>query len=155
MKNLLCDSPWIRKEEYDMEERDRLERMMEKLIETEEERKKYAKKQFYMLAVMAACTAAVLLLAFFAYISLVPKFKSSAAEIETAAKELHVISKQLSEADLAGLVKHVDRMAVTSEEGVKEALEKIESIDIDELNHAIKSLSDVVSPLAKLMGRFN
>ncbi len=138
-----------------MEERDRLERMMEQLIETEEERKKYARKQFYMLAVMAACTTAVFLLAFFTYVSLVPKFKSSAAEIETAAKELHVISRQLSEADLAGLVKHVDQMAVTGEEGVKEALEKIESIDIDELNHAIKSLSDVVSPLAKLMGRFN
>ena len=61
-----------------MEERDRLERMMEQLIETEEERKKYARKQFYMLAVMAVCTAAVFLLAFFAYVSLVPKFKSSA-----------------------------------------------------------------------------
>lgn len=138
-----------------MEERDRLERMMEQLIETEEERKKYARKQFYMLAVMAACTVAVFLLAFSAYVSLVPKLKTSAEEIETATKELRVISRQLSEADLAGLVKHVDQMAVTSEEGVKEALEKIESIDIDELNHAIKSLSDVVSPLAKLMGRFN
>lgn len=138
-----------------MGERDRLEMMMEQLIETEEERKKYARKQFYMLAVMAACTAAVFLLVFSAYVSLVPKLKNSAAEIETATKELRVISRQLSEADLAGLVKHVDQMAVTSEEGVKEALEKIESIDIDELNHAIKSLSDVVSPLAKLMGRFN
>ncbi len=138
-----------------MEERDRLERMMEQLIETEEERKRYARKQFYMLAVMAACTVAVFFLVFLAYVSLVPKLKTSAEEIETATKELRVISRQLSEADLAGLVKHVDQMAVTSEEGVKEALEKIESIDIDELNHAIKSLSDVVSPLAKLMGRFN
>lgn len=138
-----------------MEERDRLERMMEQLIETEEERKRYARKQFYMLAVMTACTVAVFFLVFLAYVSLVPKLKTSAEEIETATKELRVISRQLSEADLAGLVKHVDQMAVTSEEGVKEALEKIESIDIDELNHAIKSLSDVVSPLAKLMGRFN
>lgn len=138
-----------------MEERDRLERMMEQLIETEEERKRYARKQFYMLAVMAVCTVAVFFLVFLAYVSLVPKLKTSAEEIETATKELRVISRQLSEADLAGLVKHVDQMAVTSEEGVKEALEKIESIDIDELNHAIKSLSDVVSPLAKLMGRFN
>lgn len=138
-----------------MEERDRLEAMMKQLTETEEERKKYARKQFYMLAVMAACTVAMFLMVLSAYISLVPKLKTSAAEIETVTKELSVISRQLSEADLAGLVKHVDQMAVTSEEGVKEALEKIESINIDELNHAIKSLSEVVSPLAKLMGRFN
>ncbi len=138
-----------------MEERDRLEAMMKQLTETEEERKKYARKQFYMLAVMAACTVAMFLMVLSAYISLVPKLKTSAAEIEMVTKELSVISRQLSEADLAGLVKHVDQMAVTSEEGVKEALEKIESINIDELNHAIKSLSEVVSPLAKLMGRFN
>ena len=57
--------------------------------------------------------------------------------------------------DLAGLVEHVDRLAVTSEEGIKDALEKIESIDIDELNRAIKALSDVVTPLARLMGKFS
>ena len=52
-------------------------------------------------------------------------------------------------------MEHVDQMAVTSEEGIREALLKIQAINIEELNQAIKGLSDVVSPLARLVSRFN
>ena len=65
------------------------------------------------------------------------------------------VSNQLTEADLAALVDHVDKLAINSEEGIQKALEQINSIDIDSLNQAIQDLSDVVSPLARLMGRFN
>ena len=71
---------------------------------------------------------------------------SSLDTIETVAADLQVVSDQLSRADLETLVEHVDQMAVTSEEGIREALLKIQAINIEELNQAIKGLSDVVSP---------
>lgn len=132
----------------------KLEQLMQRLEETENEKKEYARWQFYMSAATAICSVFVLALLFSAYLTLVPRAKAAFDGIGTVTQDLNDISKQLSSADLAGLVENVDRMAVTSEKGVQEALEKIQSIDIDELNGAIKGLSDVVSPFAKFMNRF-
>ena len=48
---------------------------------------------------------------------------------------------------LSGLEKYI---TLLDQEGVEQALEKIQSIDIEKLNQAIASLNDVVEPLAKL-----
>lgn len=138
-----------------MEERTELETVMKQIEETEKERKKYEKRQFYMSAVSAVSCFLIFCLFLSVYISVVPKVKSTFNEIERVTVELGVISDQLTEADLAGLVEHVDTLAVTSEQGVQEALKKIESIDIDGLNSAIQALSEVVEPLAKFVGFFN
>ena len=86
--------------------------------------------------------------------TVIPRVKNAFQEIQVVTENLNEVSNQLAEADLNQLVKNVDRMAVTSEKGVQEALEKIQAIDIDELNQAIKGLSDVVSPFARFMNRF-
>lgn len=138
-----------------MEERTELETVMKQIEETEKERKKYEKRQFYMSAVSAVSCFLIFCLFLSVYISVVPKVKSTFNEIERVTVELGVISDQLTEADLAGLVEHVDTLAVTSEQGVQEALKKIESIDIDGLNSAIQALSEVVEPLAKFVGFFH
>lgn len=133
---------------------ERLEQLMEQLKETENEKKKYAKKQYYMSMVTAACAVLALGIFLAAYISVIPRVKTAFQEIQVVTENLNAVSDQLAKADLNQLVENVDRMAVTSEKGVQEALDKIQSIDIDELNQAIKGLSDVVSPFAKFMNRF-
>lgn len=133
---------------------ERLEQLMEQLKETENEKKKYAKKQYYMSMVTAVCAVLALGILLAAYISVIPRVKTAFQEIQVVTENLNEVSDQLAKADLNQLVENVDRMAVTSEKGVQEALDKIQSIDIDELNQAIKGLSDVVSPFAKFMNRF-
>ena len=110
--------------------------------------------QFLMTMVMALCCVGVVCAVVLAYQNLVPTAQEALAAINGVTKDLTQISAQLTEADLAALVEHVDNMAVTSEEGIKQALEQINSINIDELNQAIAALYEVISPLAKLMGRF-
>lgn len=138
-----------------MEENRQLTELLEKMEKNEECRNRYARRQFLASVVTAVCCVLILGVGIGSYVAVVPGLRDALVEIRTVTADLSRISEQLTEADLAGLVEHVDQMAVTSEQGVKEALEKIESIDIDELNRAIKALSDVVTPLARLMGKFS
>ena len=138
-----------------MEENRQLTEFLEQMKKNEERRNRYAKRQFLASVVTAVCCVLMLGIGIGAYVAVVPGLKDALGEIQTVTADLNRIAEQLTEADLAGLVEHVDRLAVTSEEGIKEALEKIESIDIDELNRAIKALSDVVTPLARLRGKFS
>lgn len=132
-----------------------MEGFVRKLEEAEEKRMFYAKRQLYLSAVAAASCFLLFCVVTAACLSVLPRVHSSLDTIETVAADLQVVSDQLSRADLETLVEHVDQMAVTSEEGIREALLKIQAINIEELNQAIKGLSDVVSPLAKLVNRFN
>lgn len=132
-----------------------MEGFVRKLEEAEEKRMFYAKCQLYLSAVAAASCFLLFCVVTAACLSVLPRVHSSLDTIETVAADLQVVSDQLSRADLETLVEHVDQMAVTSEEGIREALLKIQAINIEELNQAIKGLSDVVSPLAKLVNRFN
>ena len=67
--------------------------------------------------------------------------------------ELETVSSDLAQADLSGMLEHVDSLAQTSEEGMAEALEKISALDIESLNEAIRDLQAVVEPMARLFGR--
>lgn len=130
------------------------EETLRRLEETERERSRYVRMQFYLSAVTAACSVMVLAILMAAYVTVVPDVQKTSEEIRTAAESLNHISSQLSEAELDQMVRNVDRMALTSEESVREALEKIQAIDIDELNRAIQGLSDVVQPFADFMNLF-
>ena len=131
-----------------------MEETLKRLEEAEKERTKYTKRQYYMSAVAAACCLLMLALIASAYFTLMPRLRSSISSIDRTAQNLAQVSQELSEADLTGMVHHVDQMAVTSEEGVRNALEKIDAINIDALNGAISALSDAVTPFANFVRTF-
>lgn len=152
-----------------MEENKKMEELLEKIDNSEKQQRSYAKWQFIMSVITAVSCFGIFCVAVMAYQAVVPTVRDmmpvaqemipmaqhSLESISTVAENLNEISSQLISADLAGLVEHVDHMAVASEESLLEALETINAINIEELNTAIRSLSDVVTPLANLMGRFN
>lgn len=76
------------------------------------------------------------------------------AQAEVVLNNLEVVTEQLAQADIAGMVSDVDTLVSGSQQGVEQALEKINAIDITTLNKAIQDLSSIVTPLAKLIGRF-
>lgn len=75
------------------------------------------------------------------------------ARTEQAAASLEEVSRQLSQADLPGLLQRTDGLVAQSTDAAAAALQKIEELDVDSLNKAIEDLKNVVSPLAKLFGR--
>ena len=71
-------------------------------------------------------------------------------QAETIMDNMEVVTQSLADADLGTMVENVNMLAAESQTVVSDAIEKLDTIDIDTLNKAIKDLSDVVEPLAKV-----
>ena len=56
--------------------------------------------------------------------------------------------------NIDALVSNVDDLVNTSQTGVEQAIQKINAVNFDTLNEAIKDLSDVIEPIAKFFNSF-
>lgn len=77
-----------------------------------------------------------------------------AQEADTVMGNLNTVTQALADADLGSMVDNVNTLTADSQTVVAEAIEKIDTIDIDTLNKAIEDLADVVEPLAKVSNFF-
>ena len=75
-------------------------------------------------------------------------------QAETIMDNMEIVTQTLADADLGTMVENVNVLAAESQSVVSDALEKLDTIDIDTLNKAIQDLSDVVEPLAKVSKLF-
>lgn len=75
-------------------------------------------------------------------------------QAETIMDNMETVTQALADADLGTMVENVNALAAESQTIVSEAMEKLDTIDIDTLNKAITDLSDVVEPLAKVSKLF-
>ncbi|HBK03891.1 MAG TPA: hypothetical protein DDY87_05840 [Clostridiales bacterium] len=71
-------------------------------------------------------------------------------QIQTVLGNLESTTTQLAKVDLAGMVDNVDSLVVTGQQSLEESMGKLNGVDFDALNQAIKDLADVIEPLAKM-----
>ncbi len=112
---------------------------------------KIAKLQCVLTALAALACVGVFLLVW----SVMPKVGQITGQMEIILTDLEVVADQLARADLEGMVQDVDKLAQTSQQGVEQAMEKLNKLDLDTLNKAIADLADVVEPLARFFNVFN
>lgn len=136
----------------------------QKLLELLEEMKKnsrrqvfYARMQFILTVVAAICCAVLL----FTGLKVLPGLQEALLQAETVLSNLETVTTELAQSDLRGMVENVDTLVsdvgglvTTSQEGVEQTMAKINAIDFEALNKAIKDLSDVIEPIAKFFNRF-
>jgi hypothetical protein len=134
--------------------RDEFRSMMEELRSSNAGQEKYARKQYRMSQITALCSALVLAIVIYACMSILPKVNATYENMDLILTDLKVITSELADADIDGMIKDVDRLVSSSEKNLGETMEKIEAIDIDGLNTAIQNLSDAVEPLANFFNRF-
>jgi len=141
-----------------MEEKDMRE-LLERLDKSNRQQVKYARLQS-VLAILAALCFIVLV---FSVGSIMPQMLDFAAQAQNIATEaesllgqaeivmtnLEQVTQELTELEFAKMVNDVDQLVATSQQGLEETLEKMNSIDIEKLNEAIDGLAKVVEPLAK------
>ena len=72
----------------------------------------------------------------------------------TVLANLDNVAQELADADLGSMVENVNTLTSDSQTAVTEAIEKLDTIDIETLNKAIQDLADVVEPLAKVSNFF-
>ena len=140
-----------------METNPELQELLTRLEKSNRQQVRYARLQCLFAVLAAVCCCAML----FAVLSVVPQIQQIALQIqdlgtqtETVLTNLESVTAELAEVDLGSMVSNVDTLVADSQEGVKQALDKINELDIDSLNRAIADLSAVVKPLADFFNRF-
>ncbi len=125
--------------------------LMEKIEQSLEKQNRFALIQCILSAVLVGCCVGLIYVAS----TLLPDLQLVIQHTENALTDLETITAQLAEADLKAMVSNVDQLVSTSQSGVEEALTKLNRLDLDTLNKAIKDLSAVVEPMAKFFNIFN
>lgn len=81
-------------------------------------------------------------------------------KMQQVADNLAIVSQELDDADLPGLVEKTTALVEDGQTTIAGAsvaleatLEKVEALNIDALNEAIGDLSAIIAPLARLFGR--
>ena len=71
-------------------------------------------------------------------------------QVGTVLDYLEKTSYQLSQVDMQGMVSNVDGLVTTGQQSLQATMEKLNSIDFEALNKAIKDLSAVTQSLANV-----
>ena len=134
-----------------MEEKQELKELLERLDESNRQQAKFAKWQCIFSIAAAVCCVGLFILV----CTLMPQLQTMSGQMETVLTNLEIVTDQLAGMDLGTMVQNVDSLVTTSQVGVEQALEKLNGIDFETLNQAIKDLADVVEPLAKFFNVFS
>lgn len=133
-----------------MDQDQRALELLERIEKANRKQVFYARLQFVCTIVAALCCSLLL----FAGIRIMPELQATTAQAETVLHNLETVTTELAKADIGGMVADVDALVSTSQVGVEQAMAKINDIDFDSLNDAIKDLSDVIEPIAKFFNSF-
>ncbi len=146
-----------------MEEKDMRE-ILERLDRSNRQQVRYARLQSVLAILAALCFIALV----FAVGSIMPQLMDFASQAQNIAVEaeaildqaevvltnLEQVTQELTEVEFTKMINDVDELVISSQEGLEEALEKVNSIDLEKLNDAIDGLAKVVEPLAKFFKVF-
>ena len=84
---------------------------------------------------------------------IVEQANSMMNEVQDVVTNLDKSTQELAATDLNGMLDNVNSLVATSEKSVQDTVKKIDDVDLDSLNKAIKDLSTIIAPLAKLFKR--
>ena len=140
-----------------MENDQKLLELLERMEKANRKQVAYARLQFLFSAAAVICCAVLLI----AGLKVLPQLQDAAVQAETVLSNLEAVTTELAASDLSGMVENVDALVTnvdalvgTSQAGVDQTMTKINAIDFDALNDAIKDLSDVIEPIAKFFNTF-
>ena len=135
----------------------KLVELLERMEQTNKKQVFYARLQFLLTVVAALCCVVLLL----SGMSVLPKLQETAVQAEAVLTNLETVTTELANVDLNSMVQNMDTLVTdvdglvgTSQVGVEQAMEKLNAIDFDALNEAIKDLSDVIDPIARFFNKY-
>jgi len=140
-----------------MENEKRIIELLERIDASSRKQTWYARFQF----IMSVTVAVFCILLIMTCMRILPQLQDMLVQAETVLGNLEDVSTELVNSDLPGMVENidvlvgnVDDLVSTSQDGVQQAIGKINAIDFEKLNTAIKDLSDVIEPIAKFFKSF-
>lgn len=139
-----------------MEEKNMRE-LLERLDKSNRQQVRYARLQSILAILAAICFIALVLVVW----SIVPQLMDFAAEAENLLAQAEIVltnledvTNELAQVEYTKMIDDVNSLVTSSQEGLEQTLEKVNSIDIEKLNEAIDGLAKVVEPLTKFFKVF-
>lgn len=126
--------------------------MVETLKASNDEQAKYAKKQYTMSRITAISSLIILALVIASCLTVIPRVNSLFSDMEIVLLDVQDISAELRDANLDQMITDVDKLVNTSQVSIESAIKKMNDIDITALNSAIRDLSSIVRPIARIFG---
>lgn len=134
-----------------MEQNQELLDLLRKIEKSSKQQSRIAVIQCVLTVVtVLCCVAAVVLIC-----RVLPQFNELVTQMQTVLGNLEQTTEQLAAADLESMVSNVDSFVITGQDSLEKTMEKLNTIDFEALNNAIKDLAAVVEPLANFFGRFS
>ena len=103
-----------------------------------------------MLAAAVSCVSICVMI-----FDLMPQVSGILGQMQTILSDLEQTSASLAQLDLAHMVTDVDALVVYAQESLAATMEKMDTIDLEKLNQAIRDLAEIIEPLANFVRRFS
>lgn len=110
-----------------------------------------------LMLVCAVCMAALVIMVYRTLPQvneILGQFKLAMGQIQTVLTNLEQTSTQLAQVDLESMVSNVDTLVASGQQSLEASMAKLNSVDFDALNQAIKDLAAVIEPLANMTRLF-
>ena len=126
-----------------MEDKKDLQELLERLDQSNRQQAKYARWQCIFSVAAAVCCVGLFVLVY----HLMPEVRSLTNQMETVLTNLELVTDQLAGMDLGTMVRNVDTLVATTQEGVEQTMEQMNAIDFEALNRAIPGAELPEQPL--------
>lgn len=136
-----------------MENNPQMQALLEKIEVTNRQQLLFTKILCVLCALAVICSAVIMVTVCqtaSALTTLVTPLRELAGQAEVVLKDLGTAANKLAQSDFSGIAGQIDTLVADSQTALAEAMKKIDTIDIDTLNKAIKDLAVAAEPLAKL-----
>ena len=112
-----------------------------------EEKKQNRKEgiQTVGVTIMAVCAVIITVVAVTVFVNINNKINAFYKKADTAITSLNEIATDIQEADLPGMATQINSLTETATDGVATTMEKIDSINIDQLNDSIARLDEATA----------
>ena len=103
----------------------------------------------FMVAAAASCITICIMLG-----QLIPQVQQAIYQMQSVLTGLQAVSDQLAGLELESMVTNMDSLAVYAQQSLQQTMDKLNTIDLEALNKAIRDLAQVVEPLANFVAKF-
>ncbi len=115
---------------------------------------KYSKGTYYFTMIIAGCSLLTFLVLFICALVVVPKAVRLIGTAQTTLDNMQEVSEQLTTLKLSETIQSIDESTANAMSDVSEAMNQINSLDVDSLNESIRDLKESVENFNKLFSGF-
>lgn len=133
-----------------MEENKELMELLQKIEKANRQQVKLTRLVCIFALIAALCCGCL----FGVVYNTLPQINAVMSQLQTVLTNLEKTTAQLSAMDFTAMIEDVDTLVTTGQQGLEQTMKKLNTIDMETLNQAIRDLAAVVEPMSKLMSVF-